>query len=84
MNGGTVGGAGNDPPKSINLADQMTLTHPADRRVTGHSAKVGSRKGRQRHTAAATRGSSRCFHAGVTRTNDQNVKHDRALALTGH
>ena len=79
MDCGAVGGAGHQPVEHVELAHQMALADPADRRVARHLADILGAEADQADASAAARRRSRGLAAGMTAANDQDVKHRRRL-----
>ena len=68
------------PSNDVELAHQMALADPADRRVAAHLADILGAEADQPDARATARRRGRRLAAGMTATYDQNVVHDRALA----
>ena len=66
--------------KCIDFSQEMGLAYAADRRVTGHLAKSFDTMSDQQGSCAHTRRRKSGFSAGVTTTNDDDIK----LVLKGH
>jgi hypothetical protein len=80
VDGGSVARAGHYPVEDVELADEMTLAHPADGRIAGHLPQIIRRKRHQRHARAAANRCTCGLAAGVSPTDDNDIKHVSALA----
>jgi len=83
MDRGLISGARHDPPKRVDLSDEMPFANATNRRVARHSPNIAPPKGRQRNARAAPRRTRSCLDPSVTGTNNQYVEHQRALASRG-
>ena len=74
LNAGGIGDPAHQPVQRIDLADQMALAEPTDRRIAGHRADGRKAMGHQRRLGAHARGGARGFAAGVASADDDNVE----------
>jgi hypothetical protein len=73
LNPGAVGGARHRAPEGVDLAHQVSLADPADRRVAAHGAEcLDALRQKERAHAHARRGQRR-LGAGVSATDDDDV-----------
>ncbi len=70
----SIGDAAHQPVECVDLADQMALAEPADRRIARHRADGCKTMGHQRRCRTHARGCRRSFAAGVAPANDDDVK----------
>ena len=77
---GAVGGARHQPVEHVELADQMALADPADRRVARHLPDVFGAEGQQADARAAPGRGRRSFAAGMAGADDEHVVHARPLS----
>jgi hypothetical protein len=80
---GAIGGARHQPVEDVELANQMALADPADRRVAAHLAEVFGAEADQADASAAARRRCRRLAAGMTAANDQDIEHSGPLAESG-
>ena len=74
LNAGGIGDPAHEPVERVDLAHEMALAEPADRRIAGHDAEVGARLHNQRCARAeSSRGGGR-LAAGVSAANDDDVE----------
>ena len=76
LNGRTINSASHDAAKGVDLADDSSLGHPADRGIARHLPDCLHRARDERHTRAATDRARRGhggFGAGVPTANDDDV-----------
>ncbi len=71
-------------PPRVDLADKVSLSKPADRRIARHDADAVDLLRHQRRARAHTRGGGRCFAAGMSAADHHHVetivlKHDANL-----
>ncbi len=66
--------AAHEPVERIDLADQVALSEPADRRIAGHGTDGREAMGDQRGRRAHSRSGSRRFASGVPATDDDDVE----------
>ena len=66
--------AAHDAVQRIDLADQMALAQPADRRIARHRADRGEALGDQRRVRAHARGRRRGLAAGMAATHYDHVE----------
>ena len=80
-----VGDPAHQAVQRIDLADQMALAEPADRRIAGHRADGRKPVGDQRGLRAHARSRSRGLTAGVAAADHDDVEriHDEMLYLSG-
>ena len=73
-----IGGAGDDPVEGIDLADQVALAQPPDRRIAAHRADCIEIEADQRDVRAHPRADGRGFHPGMAPAdhNDVELLHD--------
>ncbi len=76
---GAIGGAGHQPVKHIELAHQVALANPADRRVARHLPGILEAEGEQADPRAATGRGSRSLASGMAGANHHYVVHLGAL-----
>ena len=69
-----IGDAAHQAIERIDLADQMALAEPADRRIAGHGADGREALGDQRRARAHARGRSRRLAAGMAATDDDHIE----------
>ena len=74
MNRRIIRRACNQTIKGVNLANQMALAKPANRRVARHGADLCFVERHQRDMATHPRRDSRCFGTSVASSNDNDVK----------
>ena len=77
---GPVGGTGHQSVEHVELANQMPLPNPADRRVAGHLTDILSAKSHKPDARATARRGRRSLAAGVAAADDQDIKHAKALS----
>ena len=70
-----VGGARHQPVEHVELAHQMALADPADRRVARHLPDILGAEGQQADARAAARRRGRGFASGMAGADDENVEH---------
>ena len=82
LDAGGVGDAAHQAVERIDLAHQVALAEPADRRVAAHLADGRELVGDQRRRHAEARGGRRRLAAGVSAANndDAEIGHGGALA----
>jgi hypothetical protein len=83
MDRGLISGARHDPPKRVNLADEMAFANATYRGVARHPSDIAPPKGCQRDARSTPRRGRSCLDPSVTGTNNQYVEHQRALASRG-
>jgi hypothetical protein len=83
VNGGSIGGSRHQAVKHVQLADEMTLAHSADRRIAAHLAGIFRAEAEESSTGACPSGSGHGLTTGMSGTDDDNVKHGVALAPDG-
>ena len=69
-----VGDAAHQPVERIDLADEMPLPQPTDRRIAGHGADGGEAMGDQRRPRAHARGRSRRLTAGMAAADHDDIE----------
>jgi hypothetical protein len=74
LNTGSIGGAGHGAPQSIDFPDEVTLPNTADGRIAAHLAERLDALRHQESTRTHARGRQSGFSAGVTATDDDDVK----------
>jgi hypothetical protein len=80
MDRGTIRGSRHQSVENVELADEMALADPADRRVARHLPGIlGPECDKANARAAAGRG-SRSLASGMAGANHQYVVHSLALA----
>ncbi len=75
MDRGAVGGARHQPVEHVELAHQMALANPADRRVARHLPDILGAEGQQADARAAPGRGSRSLAAGMAGADDEHVIH---------
>jgi hypothetical protein len=75
-----IGGPRHQPVEHVELADEMALANPSDRRITRHLTGIFGLKSEQADARTAAGRGSRSFASGVAGADHQHVKHARALA----
>ena len=70
-----IRGTRHQPVEHVELANQMALADPADRRIARHLPDVLGAEGEQPDARAAPRRGSRSLAAGMAGADDQNVVH---------
>ena len=74
LDAGGIGDPAHQAVQRIDLADQMALAEPADRRIAGHRADGREAMRHQRGPGAHARGSRRGFAAGMAAADDDDVE----------
>ena len=75
LDAATVGDASHQPVERIDLAHQMALAEPADRRIARHGADGGEAMRHQRGLGAHARGRRRGLAARMPAAHDDHVKY---------
>ena len=70
----SIGGAGDQAVEGIDLAHQMALAEPADRRIAAHRADRAEVEADQRHARAHARGDRRRFAAGMAAADHDDIE----------
>ena len=70
----SIGHAAHQPIERIDLAHQMPLAQPADRRIARHGADGGEAVRDQRRSRAHARGGGRSLAAGMAATNHNHIE----------
>ena len=74
LNAAAVGHPAHQPVERIDLADQMALAEPADRRVARHRADGREAVGDERGSRAHARGRGRSLAARVPAADDDDIE----------
>jgi hypothetical protein len=82
MDRGAVGGSRHQSVEDVELAHEVPLADPADRRIARHLSDVLGPKRQERDPRAPASRGSRSFASGMAAADDQNVAHDRRLTST--
>jgi hypothetical protein len=80
MDRSPICGPRHQPVEHVEFADEMTLSHAADRRVARHLPGVLRPKREQAHARAPARSSSSSLAPGMAGADHQYVVHDQLLA----
>ncbi len=69
-----VNRSAHEPVERVDLAHQMPLTNPANRRIAGHGTDIGDIEGHQCSLSSQTRGGRSSLDPSVASTDYQNIK----------
>jgi hypothetical protein len=79
MNCCTISGAGHEPIKDIQLADQMAFPDSADRRIAGHLPQILRSERQQSHARTTPCGRGGSLTSGVASPDHDDVMHGQPL-----
>src|SRR5277367_326620 len=74
MNAGAVDGAAHHPVQRVDFLDQRALGNAANGRIAGHFTDGGLLLGNKRGTRSNARRYRRCFAAGVTAADNDDIE----------
>ena len=84
LDAGLVSGASHQPVERVDLANEMSLAEPADRRIAGHFADGGEPLGHERGLGPAPGGGGGRFRSGVSPADHDDVEPSGRLFHVKH
>jgi hypothetical protein len=80
VNRSVIGSPGHQAIEDIELANEMSLAHPANRRVARHLPGILGAEGQQPNARAAAARRGRSFASGMAGADHQDIEHAAGLS----